>query len=81
MAEVLMVDTTHAQEALDKYAEREGSCSGGDISRIDDYTADLVDLIADLLHLADELNTEHGYLGSGGPGAAHSALNHYQAEL
>lgn len=69
-----------AQRALDVYASREGSCSGGDRNRVDDYHADLVDLITDLLLLADEIHTQHGALGVGGVGAAESALNHYHAE-
>lgn len=75
-----MKNTIHAQQALDAYATREGSCSGSDPSRTGNYHADLVDLVADLLHLADELNTDHGYLGKGGEGAVESALNHYRAE-
>lgn len=70
-----------AQMALGSYANRPGSVSGGDLSRKDDIQCDLVDLIADLLHLADALDTAHGFMGSGGEGAAASALNHYHEEL
>jgi hypothetical protein len=81
MAEALMVNTAHALSAFTVYASREGSCSGGDRSRTDDYATDLVDFIADLLHLADTLDTRHGRLGNGGEGAAASALNHYRHEI
>lgn len=74
------MNTSHAQQALDHYASLPGSCSGGNRSRVDDYHADLVDLVADLLHLADELDTRHGFLGQGGEGTAASALNHYREE-
>jgi hypothetical protein len=62
------------------YATRPGSCSEGDSTRTDDFQADLVDLITDLLHLADEFGTSHGALGNGGLGTAESALNHYTEE-
>lgn len=75
------MNTENAQRALDLYASRPGSCSGGDHTRHDDYQCDLVDLIADLLHLADTLGTDHGLLGFGGEGAAESALSHYRAEV
>ena len=72
--------TFHAHQALNLFAIREGSCSGGDPTRVEDYQCDLVDLITDLLHLADELDTQHGLLGSGGEATAASALGHYRDE-
>lgn len=68
-----MIDTDKAQLALATYAVANKSVPA-------DYPTDLVDLIADLLHLADQLHTEHGFLGRGGLGAVESALNHYYEE-
>jgi len=75
-----MIDTRPAQISLDAYARRKGSASGGDRSH-EDYQCDLVDLIADLFHLADQLETKHGLIGSGGEGASASAWNHYSEEV
>jgi hypothetical protein len=69
----------NARQVLDVYANRPGGCfatSGTD----EDYACDLTDLLADLLHLADEIQTDHGLLGIGAEGTAASALNHYRAE-
>jgi hypothetical protein len=73
----ITADRLNARQVLDVYASRPGSaCLGNTAS--EDYAADLVDLISDLLHLADEIGTS-SYMEDG-EAAARMALSHYRDE-